>query len=180
MTPAATKTLDWGDDTFGFQQEHGTRDLSSTHNIVRFHPAPGGGVEIAFGTTAYFCGGTVVHRADGSIMLSAEQRAELARLLGPGAPFAWAKPDEIAGLREYQKKNDHAVRGYGRIYAEQYEPDMVRVFTASAGGLHADDAERLARVRKLVDEWTTPDPEAAHVDSLRALVRVLRRELGDE
>lgn len=79
----ATKVLEWGDDQFGYAQQYGSRDTSTTHNILRFHPLPNGGVEVHFGTTAYFCGGTVVHRADGSLVLSPEQRQELGAALNP-------------------------------------------------------------------------------------------------
>ena len=136
----ASKTLDWGDDTFGYQQEHGARDLSSTHNIVRFHPAPDGGLEIAFGTTAYFCGGTVVHRADGSVVLDGQQRNELAAKLGAS----------FAALGDWQ-------------------PPVL---------LSETGADRLANIRKLL-EAHPEDPDAICADELRALVRILRRELGD-
>mgnify|MGYP000480499871 CR=1 FL=1 len=43
-----------------------------------------------------------------------------------GEPFAWMKPNEIEGLLKAASQ-DGETRHYGRIYARQYDPDMVPV-----------------------------------------------------
>jgi hypothetical protein len=155
MNPA-TKILEWGDGVFGYQQEHGARETSTTHNILRFHPLPDGGAEAHFGTTAYFCGGTVVHRADGSIILSAEQRADLARQLLPAsAPAAYVNGDELDNMLD------------DRTATIQTNPSGYR-----RTPLYRDKRPAL---QKLLAEM--PDPETASDAELRAWARVAAREV---
>lgn len=50
-----------------------------------------------------------------------------------GAVIAWMRPDEIEGLLA-AAQSESATRQYGRVYAKQYDPDMVPVCGAAVRG----------------------------------------------
>jgi hypothetical protein len=69
-----------------------------------------------------------------------EARASLAPVSAQqGAAVAWMKPDEITGLLGHAKRSGEN-RYYGRVYAQQYDPDMVPVFAAKAPAAQAATA----------------------------------------
>jgi len=70
------------------------------------------------------------------------EQVECAAAPAPTAPFAWMKSNEINGLLDAVDKATHQgepVRQYGRIYARQYDADMVPVYTAHPATASGDE-----------------------------------------